>query len=311
MDVLGADPCNILIPQLLWSRRVRMSVPAVFVIALVVNVGMWLERFVIVVTSLTRDFVPSSWGMYYPTVWDWSTYAGTIGVFLALMFLFVRGLPAISIFEMREVVHHTGRSQRMPTETKVSGQLGSLYGIMAEFDDPESLLDAAGGPAPKAIGIWTPTLRCRWKAWRKRSASAAIGCSAWFSRAVLRGDRRIHVVLVDHCDRLSSQCRRTAAELLACLCPDHLRTDGADRVHHGRSWDAGAERTAAAVSPGIQRRRIRARLARQILPVHRGIGSEIRSRTPRGNFLERLNPREVMDVATLDTSCSLPGLLWL
>lgn len=98
--------CNILIPQLLWSRRVRMNITAAFVISLVVNVGMWLERFVIVVTSLTRDFVPSSWGMYYPTVWDWATYAGTIGVFLSLMFLFIRGLPAISIFEMREVVHH-------------------------------------------------------------------------------------------------------------------------------------------------------------------------------------------------------------
>ena len=98
--------CNILIPQLLWSRKVRMRVGAVFAIALVVNVGMWLERFVIVVTSLTRDFVPSAWGMYYPTIWDWSTFAGTIGVFLSLMFLFVRGLPAISIFEMREVVHH-------------------------------------------------------------------------------------------------------------------------------------------------------------------------------------------------------------
>ena len=68
--------CNILIPQLLWSRKMRLNVLAVFVIALVVNVGMWLERFVIVVTSLTRDFVPSSWGMYYPTIWDWSTYAG-------------------------------------------------------------------------------------------------------------------------------------------------------------------------------------------------------------------------------------------
>jgi len=98
--------CNILIPQLLWSKRVRLYVPAVFAISLVVNVGMWLERFVIVVTSLTRDFVPSSWGMYYPTIWDWSTYIGTIGVFLSLMFLFIRGLPAISIFEMREVVHH-------------------------------------------------------------------------------------------------------------------------------------------------------------------------------------------------------------
>ena len=98
--------CNIVIPQLLWSRKRAPEHPrACSLISLVVNVGMWLERFVIVVTSLTRDFVPSSWGMYYPTIWDWSTYAGTIGVFLSLMFLFIRGLPAISIFEMREVVH--------------------------------------------------------------------------------------------------------------------------------------------------------------------------------------------------------------
>jgi len=98
--------CNILTPQLLWSKRVRLYLPAVFIISLIINVGMWLERFVIVVTSLTRDYVPSSWGMYYPTLWDWSTYAGTLGLFVSLMFLFIRGLPAISIFEMREVVHH-------------------------------------------------------------------------------------------------------------------------------------------------------------------------------------------------------------
>jgi molybdopterin-containing oxidoreductase family membrane subunit len=98
--------CNIALPQMLWSRRVRLNIRAVFVIALIVNVGMWLERFVIVVTSLERDFMPSAWGTYRPTIWDWATYAGTIGVFLSLMFLFVRGLPAISIFEMREVVHH-------------------------------------------------------------------------------------------------------------------------------------------------------------------------------------------------------------
>jgi Ni/Fe-hydrogenase subunit HybB-like protein len=97
--------CNITIPQALWSRRVRSKIRVVFLIALVVNVGMWLERFVIVVTSLERDFVPSSWNVYYPTVWDWATYLGTIGVFLSLMFLFIRGLPAISIFETREVVH--------------------------------------------------------------------------------------------------------------------------------------------------------------------------------------------------------------
>ena len=98
--------CNILIPQMLWSRKVRLNIGLVWIISLVVNVGMWLERFVIVVTSLERDFVPSSWNHYYPTIWDIGTYIGTIGLFLSLMFLFIRGLPAISIFEMREVVHH-------------------------------------------------------------------------------------------------------------------------------------------------------------------------------------------------------------
>jgi molybdopterin-containing oxidoreductase family membrane subunit len=98
--------CNIAIPQLLWSKRVRMNEWFVWVLSLVVNTGMWLERFVIVVTSLHRDFLPSSWNMYYPTIWDIATYFGTIGLFLTLMFLFIRVLPAISIFEVREVVHH-------------------------------------------------------------------------------------------------------------------------------------------------------------------------------------------------------------
>jgi molybdopterin-containing oxidoreductase family membrane subunit len=96
--------CNVLVPQVLWFGRVRSHVKALFVVALVVNVGMWLERFIIVVTSLHRDFLPSSWGMYYPTRWDWATYVGSIGLFFALLFLFLRLLPMISIFEMRELV---------------------------------------------------------------------------------------------------------------------------------------------------------------------------------------------------------------
>jgi molybdopterin-containing oxidoreductase family membrane subunit len=99
--------CNIVIPQLLWIRKVRFNVPLLFVISLIVNVGMWLERFVIVVISLHRDFLPSSWGMYYPTRWDWATYTGTIGLFLTLLFLFIRFLPAISISEMRQLVEET------------------------------------------------------------------------------------------------------------------------------------------------------------------------------------------------------------
>jgi Ni/Fe-hydrogenase subunit HybB-like protein len=99
--------CNIVIPQMMWFKKVRMNVAVLFGISLIVNVGMWLERFIIVVTSLHRDFLPSSWGMYYPTRWDWATYTGTIGLFLTLLFLFIRYLPVISISEMRVLVEET------------------------------------------------------------------------------------------------------------------------------------------------------------------------------------------------------------
>src|ERR1700675_683430 len=99
--------CNIVIPQSLWSSKVRSSVPALFGIALVVNVGMWLERFVIVVISLHRDFMPSGWGTYIPTRWDWATFIGTMGLFLTLFYLFIRFLPMISISEMRALVKET------------------------------------------------------------------------------------------------------------------------------------------------------------------------------------------------------------
>ena len=96
--------CNVLVPQCLWSKRVRTNVVALFAISIVVNVGMWLERFVIVVTSLSRDFLPASWDMYIPTRWDWALYVGTLGLFGFLLFLFIRFLPMISIFEMRTLV---------------------------------------------------------------------------------------------------------------------------------------------------------------------------------------------------------------
>jgi molybdopterin-containing oxidoreductase family membrane subunit len=102
---------NIIVPQALWSGRVRRSPLAILLIALSVNIGMWLERFVIVVTSLHRDFLPSSWAIYVPTVWDWATYAGTIGLFLLLFFVFIRLLPMISIAEMKEMLHKTEREE--------------------------------------------------------------------------------------------------------------------------------------------------------------------------------------------------------
>ncbi len=105
--------CNILTPQLLWFGRFRRNLLALWLISLVIGVGMWLERFVIIVVSLHRDFLPSSWGMYHATKYDWSMYIGTIGFFLALMFLFIRVLPMISIFEMRTLVPEPdGKAER-------------------------------------------------------------------------------------------------------------------------------------------------------------------------------------------------------
>ena len=101
---------NVIIPQLLWLRGVRRNLVVLWVISIVVNIGMWLERFIIISQSLTRDYLPSAWANYIPTIWDVSIFIGTIGLFLTLLFLFLRVLPAISIFEMRELVHKLSHS---------------------------------------------------------------------------------------------------------------------------------------------------------------------------------------------------------
>ena len=106
--------CNILIPQGLWFQRVRSYVPALFVIALTINIGMWLERYMIIVVSLSHDFLPSSWRLYTGTIWDWSTFIGTLGLFLSLLFLFIRFLPMISIFEMRTLLPEAEVKEDLP-----------------------------------------------------------------------------------------------------------------------------------------------------------------------------------------------------
>jgi len=113
--LIAINACMI---QLFWFRKVRDNVVLLFILSLLVNVGMWLERFVIIVVSLHRDFLPSSWDMYAPTRWDFGMFTGTIGLFLSLFFLFVRLLPAISIFEVRTLVpearlKHGGASEHL------------------------------------------------------------------------------------------------------------------------------------------------------------------------------------------------------
>jgi molybdopterin-containing oxidoreductase family membrane subunit len=86
-------------------RRFRTNLIVLWVISIIINIGMWLERYVIVITSLHRDYMPSAWDMYDPTIWDWGLYLGTLGLFFALIFLFIRFLPVIAISEMRELLH--------------------------------------------------------------------------------------------------------------------------------------------------------------------------------------------------------------
>ncbi len=96
--------CNVIFPQLFWFKKIRRSIPAMFIIGITVNIGMWFERFVIIVTSLSRDFLPSSWGHYTPTFYDVGILLGSFGLFFTLILIFVRVLPVVSISELKAVI---------------------------------------------------------------------------------------------------------------------------------------------------------------------------------------------------------------
>lgn len=93
--------CNVLSPQVFWFKRFRTSIPVMFVVSILINIGMWFERFVIIVTSLHRDFLPSSWGYFRPTLIDIFTYMGTLGLFFTLFLLFIRWVPMVAIAEVK------------------------------------------------------------------------------------------------------------------------------------------------------------------------------------------------------------------
>ena len=96
--------CNVLFPQLFWFKKIRRSIPITFVLVILVNLGMWMERFVIIVTSLHRDFLPSSWAMFYPTVFDIGILLGSFGFFFTFVLLFARTLPVVSMAELKAVI---------------------------------------------------------------------------------------------------------------------------------------------------------------------------------------------------------------
>ena len=99
--------CNVLVPQLFWFARVRRTLPVVFVVALLINVGMWFERFIIIVSSLERDFLPSSWASYRPTSVELATLVGSFGLFFFCFLMFCRFIPVIAIAEIKGVMRES------------------------------------------------------------------------------------------------------------------------------------------------------------------------------------------------------------
>jgi Ni/Fe-hydrogenase subunit HybB-like protein len=119
--------CNVIFPQLFWSKKIRRSIPITLGIVILVNVGMWFERFVIIITSLHRDFLPSSWSMFYPSLTDFGLLIGSFGFFFTFLFLFIKTLPLVSIAEVKAVVEgaqpsghaqHTGEHENEKTFTE-------------------------------------------------------------------------------------------------------------------------------------------------------------------------------------------------
>jgi molybdopterin-containing oxidoreductase family membrane subunit len=96
--------CNVISPQFFWFKRLRTSLPFMFAISIVINIGMWFERFVIIVTSLHRDYLPSSWGYFHPTIVDIGCFLGSLGLFFTLFALFIRWIPQIAMFEVKAIV---------------------------------------------------------------------------------------------------------------------------------------------------------------------------------------------------------------
>jgi molybdopterin-containing oxidoreductase family membrane subunit len=96
--------CNVFIPQLFWFKKLRTSIPAMFVISICVNIGMWFERFNIIVTSLHRDFLPANWDYYVPTFADWAVTIGSFGLFFTLFLLFIKFFPVISMSEIKMIL---------------------------------------------------------------------------------------------------------------------------------------------------------------------------------------------------------------
>ena len=169
--------CNVISPQLMWFRRLRRSLLFTFIISIVVNIGMWFERYVIIVTSIHRDYLPSSWSMHYPSHIDIGVYVGTIGLFFVFFLLFASFFPVLALNEVKTILKSSGESYKNapddhhPAPTQVANadqkqnQTGNSSDLIAKVgsadastkDDLKKLsgVGPAFEKALNAIGIWS------------------------------------------------------------------------------------------------------------------------------------------------------------
>src|ERR1051325_9686765 len=124
--------CNVLSPQIFWFRKMRRSIWVTFFMSILVNTCMWFERFVIIVTSLYRDYLPSSWSVYYsPTIWEVGFYIGTFGLFFTCYFLFSKFFPVIALAEIKHILKKSGenyKEQMTPVEHETVQEFAETHG---------------------------------------------------------------------------------------------------------------------------------------------------------------------------------------
>ena len=285
--------CNVISPQVFWFKKARTSIPILFTLSIVINIGMWFERFVIIVTSLHRDFLPSSWGYFSPTIWDISCLLGSFGLFFTMFCLFVRFLPMVATAEVKTVLpqahlhglhdhehesHHTHPLAPPPggdrSASKWSFQLplvprlpkGPHYGILAEFTTPADLYRACERVRDAGFTKWDahspfPVHGLHKAMGLRRSllpwivlVMALTGAVAGFVPAVVGPHQR-----------LPPRDQRQAIFHLARLHSDHLRGLGPLRRARRRLWHVRLEPAPNAPPSALPIQGLRARERRRLL----------------------------------------------
>lgn len=146
--------CSVVVPQLFWFKRVRQNTVLVFILSLLINLGMWCERFVIIAASLARDFLPTSWGYYSPSVVEIFTFFGTFGVFAVLFLLFIRFLPIMAVAELKAALPQASQRARLDPPSPAPVPARRPYALIAAFDSPEAVVRAAMGVRDAGYEAW-------------------------------------------------------------------------------------------------------------------------------------------------------------